>query len=145
MTFTNDLLAGLGALIDAEAGATWRPNGIYPAADPWPIFLTTVPASPDQMLALFPYTVSEDTRVNDVVQGVQIRSRCGRDPRPGNTVNDAIFDALHGREHTAIGGVPVVLTYRNSHAYLGVDSGGRHEWTSNYYLHAARPSPHRLD
>lgn len=145
MSFTGDLLAGIGQLLAEQAGATWKATGSYAASDPWPVVITAVPATPDQVIVLTPYTVSEDDNLNDVVQGVQIRTRGTRDPRPVSDMNDAIFDALHGLTDLVLNGVPVVLVSRNSAAYLGVDDNGRHEHTANYYVMAARPSTHRPD
>lgn len=145
MSFTNDLLAGLAVLLADEAGATWRPTGVYPAGSAWPIFLTVVPAAPDEMIALTAYPVEDNPTVSDVVVGVQLRARGSRDPRPVQDRLDAAYTVLHGRAGTVIGGITVPLIWRQSGAYLGTDGNGRHEHSHNYYLHANRPSVHRPD
>lgn len=147
MSWTRNLLTGIGELLADTAGATWRPDGAYSAGDPWPIVLTVVPPDPDQVITLTAYPVSGDPGLADVVQGVQIRTRGTRDPWPVMDVNDAIFDALHGAEGLVLGGVPVTLAWLPSGGaiYLGPDSNGRHEHTQNVYLHAARPTQHRPD
>jgi len=145
VSWTNRLLAGIGQHLAANAGATWRPTGAYTTADKWPVVITAVPASPDEVIVLTPYSVTDDFGTSDVVQGVQVRTRGTRDPRPVSDRNDAIYDALHGLAHVVLNGVHIVSIERNSAAYLGVDANGRHEYTSNFYVQAARPSTHRTD
>jgi hypothetical protein len=145
VTWTGALLAGIAGRLDAQGVGKWRASGRYQPADVRPIVLTAVPAAPDEMLVLTPYSVDEDALLNDVTQGVQVRTRASRDPRALDALNDAVFDALHGLSGVVLNGVPVVLIYRQSAAYLGVDGNGRHEASQNYYVQAARPSTHRTD
>lgn len=145
MPWTSDLLAGIAQHLAEHAGATYKASGTYSSTDPRPIAFQSIPAKPDEVIALFPYTVEEDAGLNDVIQGVQIRTRGTRSPSTLRDLDDDIFDALHGLRGITLNGVPVVLIYRQSASPLGSDTNGRFESTANYYVQAARPSPHRLD
>ncbi len=83
----------------------------------------------------------EDTGGEDITTGVQVRIRSGRDPRPGADLDDAVFGLLENARGYQLGGVPVVVSWRQSGTPLGQDDQGRAEMTSNYYLRAIRPTP----
>lgn len=143
MGWTADLLVGIAEHLAANAGATWKPSGAYVTSDVRPIIITAVPASPDVVIVLTPYGVTDDPALNDTVQGVQVRTRGTKDPRVVTALDDDVFDALHGLSGVVLNGVHVIQMYRQSAAPLGVDGNGRHEATANYYVQTARPSTHR--
>jgi hypothetical protein len=144
VAFTDDLLSGVSQYLADGGVGTWRPSGAYLATDPDPIVRTSVPASPDRVIVLTPYTVSDDGLMSDSVQGLQVRTRGTKDPRTVEAIDDAVFDRLHGAHGVSLpGGARLVMAERKSGTPLGTDGGGRHQRTSNYHLTVWRPSSHR--
>ncbi|MEU8473762.1 minor capsid protein [Streptomyces hygroscopicus] len=140
MSWTTDLLDGLARFI-AEAGiGVYRPTGVY-TADEVGITITAVPDTPDQIIAITPYPVDDTSGTTDVLLGVQLRFRAGADPRAVIAREDAVYELLHEREHTEIGGIHVEIMWRQSGGWIGADSRGRQEMTANYYVRAIRPAP----
>lgn len=145
MSFTTDLLAGVAQYLEDGAVGTWKATGTYVLADPNPIVIAAVPASPDRVITLTAYSVDDDEQLADSTQGLQVRCRGTSDPRTASDLDDAVFDRLHAAGPLTLGGVPVVGIRRVSSAPLGPDGNGRHEISSNYYITVARPSQHRPD
>jgi hypothetical protein len=106
-----------------------------------------LPADPERAIALAAYPVTDHPMLNDVVVGVQFRIRGTTDPRVSAGVADAVYGELHGLRGPGlqVGGIDVRLVARQSGTQLGPDQTGRDERTENYYIHAARPTPGRLD
>ncbi|MFF5589731.1 minor capsid protein [Streptomyces hygroscopicus] len=140
MSWTRDLLDGLARYV-ADAGiGVYRDTGVY-AADEVGITVTAVPDQPDQIIAITPYPVDDTSGTTDVLLGVQLRFRAGADPRAVLAREDAVYDLLHEREHTEIGGIHIGIMWRQSGGWIGADVRGRQEMTANYYLRAIRPAP----
>lgn len=144
--FQTDVLTGLAETV-AEAGlATWRPTGVYSATET-AIVLGTIPQTPDRVVTLTAYGVSDDPSLSDSVVGVQTRCRWGgQDPRSVNDLDDRLFSLLHGRmAWTLSTGIHVVQCLRASGPLpLGQDENGRWALSSNYYLTVHRPSTYRI-
>jgi len=142
--FSDDLLTGVAAYLASGGVGTWKPSGAYLPADVRPIVITSVPSSPDEVIVLTPYVVSDSYSMSDSVQGLQVRTRGSRDPRTVQDVDDDVFDRLHGAHGVTLpGGLRLVMCERRSGTPLGTDGNGRHERTSNYALTVWRPSSHR--
>lgn len=142
-SFTVDLLEGVAALLAAAGVGTWRANGAYTAAETG-IVIGSVPQAPDRVIVLDSYTVSDDPVGADSTVAIQVRTRtAGRDPRTTSSLDDAVFDVLHGRPAGTIGGYRVTQVWRQSGTTIGPDSNGRHERTSNYYATLGRVTEHR--
>ncbi|MES9554779.1 MULTISPECIES: minor capsid protein [unclassified Streptomyces] len=144
MSYTTDVAEGLAELLDEQGLGTYGPPD-----EPYPtqgtaIVLGVMPAAPDRVLCLTPYSV-EDTGSTDAITAVQVRMRAGRDPRDAYGLADAVCDLLHGREGFHLRGVPVALMWRQSEAQLGLDSNGRMELTANYYARTTRPGPNAYE
>jgi hypothetical protein len=143
--FEVQLLTGIAHLLaDANLG-TWRDTGVYTAAETGIVF-ATVPATPDQVITLTPYGVSDDPTLSDSVIGVQVRTRwAGQDPRPVMDLDGSIFNVLHGLEGvTLTGGVRVVSCFRRiGPISMGIDTNNRWMWSSSYYATVHRPSQNR--
>jgi hypothetical protein len=131
-------------LAAGSLGATWNTSGAYTVLQTG-IVLGNAPQSPDRIITLTAYGVSDSPNLSDSVQGVQIRTRWGgQDPRPVDDLDDAIFNLLHGRTALALTtGVTVVQCLRQSTTTLGQDANGRWMRSSNYYLDVHRPSTYR--
>lgn len=141
---TTSLLTGLAELLADEGVGVWRPTGVYTTGEVG-ITVTAVPDTPDQIIALTPYDVDSTSGTQDLVQGVQMRFRAGPDPRTVIDREDRVFELLHMRAHTRLGGVLVNLMWRQSQAWIGADGRGRQELTANYYLRVSRPAPHLIE
>jgi hypothetical protein len=145
MGYTTDLLTGIAELLDAAGAGTWNPTGVY-AADDTGITLTVIPAQPERIVCLTAYPVDDsEPGSTDVVTGVQVRFRAGRDPRDVEDMADAVYDQLQGLAQQRIGGVPVAQMWRQSSALWGADSNGRWERSDNYYVQASRATAHNTD
>ena len=142
--FESDLLTGVAQLLAAANLGTWRDSGIYTAAETGIVF-DVIPVSPDNIVTLTDYAVSDDPTLSDSVIGVQVRTRLGgQDPRPVKDLDGAIFNVLHGLESvTLTGGVHIVSMVRRSGASLGQDANNRWMRSSNYYATVWRPSANR--
>lgn len=143
MSYTSSLLDGIAGLL-AEAGVgVFRPDGLV-EADETGIFRAVMPDQPDRALGLTAYPV-EDSEHTDAITGVQIRMRAGQAPDAIDDMADAVFEALHNRQHYACGGIHVALSWRQSQAWIGQDAHGRMELTSNYYFRTVRSGAHLID
>jgi hypothetical protein len=58
---------------------------------------------------------------------------------------DAVFNALHNRQHYKADGIHVALSWRESQAWIGQDTHGRMELTANYYFRTTRSGAHLID
>jgi hypothetical protein len=142
VSFTGDLMAGLAQyLADAGVGV-YSPTGAYTASQVG-IVMDVVPASPDRVVVLTPYSPTDSPTEAESEIALQIRVRGDRDPRTAYDLDDRAFEAMQNLPRTVMGGVTVVAAWRTSGAYIGPDTNGRHERTSNYRLPVHRPSPHR--
>lgn len=144
MGFEADLLTGLAQFVAAANIGTWRDNGVYAAGETG-IVLDTIPASPDRIIALSDYVVSDDPSLSDSVIGVQVRTRWGgQDPRPVKDLDGLIFNLLHGLSGiNLVGGVHIVSMFRRSGVSMGQDANNRWGRSSNYYVTVHRPSTNR--
>ena len=145
--FKTDLLTGLAAWLALPANglqATYKTTGAYTALQTG-IVLGELRPAPDRQIALTAYPVTDDPSLSDSVLGVQVISRWGgRDPRPSDDLDDAIFGLLHGRQRLVLStGVTIVQIMRVSGAPLGWDENQRCSVSSNYYVTAHRPSTNR--
>ena len=143
--FTSDLLSGLATHIAAGGiGATYRTSGSYSPLET-AVVLGSLPQSPDRVICLTAYGVSDSPNLSDSVLGVQVRCRAeGADKRQVDDIADAVFSLLHGRTGLVLStGITVVQALRQSAASLGQDEGRRWSTTANYYLTAHRPSTYR--
>lgn len=138
-----DLLVGVAELLAAEDVGIYSPTGALPAAGTG-IVLGRMPDGPDRVLGLTPYPVADDDST-DSVTGIQVRMRAGADPLAVVQLANDVFSALHNRLGWDARGVRVEISWRNSQAWIGQDSRGRLELTSNFYFRTVRPGAHLND
>lgn len=143
MSYTSSLLDGIADLLDEAGVGVFRPDAVVSDPDTG-IFRGVMPDTPERALGLTAYPV-EDTDLTDAITGVQIRMRAGRDPDAIDDLADAVFAALHNRQHYELGGIHVALSWRQSQAWIGQDAHGRMELTSNFYFRTVRSGPHLID
>lgn len=144
MSFTGDVLKGLAAYLAAGGVGTYLESGAYPANTDTPIFLGDMPGTPDRLIVLTAYPVDDDPSLSDSTVGIQVRTR-GAAGSAGSvdSLDDAVFDRLHGARGITAGDVRIVQVLRRSGAPMGIDGNRRHGRTSNFYVTTWRPSQHR--
>ncbi len=142
--FETDLLTGLAELLVGAGIGAWNPTGAYAATDTGIVF-NVIPQSPDTIITLSDYAVSDDPTLSDSVVGVQVRTRCGgQDPRPVMDLDGSIFSALHGLQGVTLStGVHLVSLVRRSGVPLGQDANNRWMRSANFYATVWRPSTNR--
>lgn len=137
--WTTRLLTGCAEHLASHGVGVWRPTGVYTAGETGITILVT-PASPDRIITLSPYDVTTNPGGSDVIQGLQVRVRAGRDPREALDLADHVRRVWHGQGGLDWSGIHVAYLWRVSQLPLGPDANGRHEISGNYYLRAAHPS-----
>lgn len=142
MGWTADLVEGVGQHLAANNLGVWRTTGPYTATEIG-IAVGAAPQTPDRIITLTGYTVSDEVELPLSVIGVQVRTRGTTDPRSADNLADPVFDLLHNASRLTLGGVYVSLIQRRSSAPMGRDANGRWERSDNYYLTCQRPSAHR--
>lgn len=143
---TAALLAGLGGLINTAGFAVYDPDRTWSDADTAvPVFPGALPDSPSKVIGMMPYTLRDDPRLNDSLLSVQFRIRGDADQATVLTLNDALFDLFQGLHDVTVGGVPVVLMWRQNSLPGGRDQNDRYEHTASYYLQVAWPTSQRTD
>jgi hypothetical protein len=83
--------------------------------------------------------------MTDSLMAVQFRLRGDEDPASVQDVNDALFSLLQGMHDTTVGGVPLVLFWRQSSLPGPADENRRSQMTSNWYAQVALTSAYRTD
>lgn len=141
--YTNSLLDGIAGLLEVAGIGLFRPDQVIEDPDTG-IFRGVVPDTPERAIGITAYPV-EDTDLTDAITGVQFRMRAGRAPDAIDDMADAVFDALHNRRHYVVNGVSIVLSWRQSQAWIGQDAHGRMELTSNFYFRTDRPGTYLID
>ena len=141
--YTSSLLDGIaGLLAEADIGV-FTPDTVIENPETG-IFRGVMPDQPDRAIALTAYPV-EDTDQPNAITGVQIRMRAGRDPDAIDDMADAVKDLLHNRRYYDCGSVRVVLSWRQSQAWIGQDAHGRMELTANFYFRTVRSGTYLID
>lgn len=129
--------AGFGQVLAANSLGVWGSNAT--------IVDGGLPSSPEDVLALASYSISDDPTNSDSVIGLQVTARAaGADPRPTSRKTAGVYDVLHGMTNVVLpGGVYVVQCYRQSWTSIGQDDNSRWRETSNFYVTVHRPSKYR--
>lgn len=138
MGIQNDLLNGIAGLIQSAGIATFNTTGSYQAADT-AIFFKAVNPTPDRIVTLTAYQVSDQPAQAESKFGVQVRMRGTQDPRDVDELGDAIFVLLHGLTNTTFGSVTVEQCLRQSSITLGQDTSKRWERADAFYIDVALP------
>lgn len=140
----SDLAAGAAQRLAGKGIGSWSPDGAYTASQVGHMIGVELEA-PDQIISSSPYVVSDETQLADSVVGLHILLRGDRDPRTVLDRAAAIFDELHGLERVELGGVYVVLMWRQADRPLRPDTNQRTRHLSTYYARVAWPTQHRTD
>ncbi|AYQ99472.1 tail terminator [Microbacterium phage Johann] len=139
MSFTENLVNGLGAYLGDLPLFTWRQSGNYQPGE-WGLFAMTAPQN-TRAVVIRPFDTQDDPSLSDSVVSVQFEFRGSK----AEVVQgiDAVFDALHGFWGGKIGGVKVQTVLHTPGSPLTVDEAGNYRHTDNYDLKVHRPSTHR--
>lgn len=78
---------------------------------------------------------------SEVVAVLQVRAKGTADPRTTFRLAEIARDAFHLQDRYTLGPARVARSWRQSHGTIGLDSRGRVETSSNFYMHTARPTP----
>jgi hypothetical protein len=134
----NDLLDGIALLIASHGTAVYNQSGVYQPTDT-AIFFKVVNPTPDRIVVLTAYQVSDDPSLPMSRLGVQVRVRGTQDPRDVDELGDAIFGYLHGLINTDFNSVHADQVLRQSSITLGQDDAKRWERADAYYIDLGTP------
>lgn len=142
MRFTTQLLTGLAELLAAAGVGEWAPGSQRTGTPvPW-ITLSNMPETPDVVICLTAYNAGQDGATTDTIPSIQVRTRGDRMPGTSVDLQDAVYDALHGRRRTQLGTVPnqvlIAQCLRRNVGQLGPDALSRWEWVSTYDVYVNR-------
>lgn len=139
MSYNADLLGGYAQLLDDNGIAVYLTSGAYsPAAVA--VFIGITPDKPDRSVTLMTYPVDAND-LGNTTTGLQVKTRGLRNPNEVTELADSIYDLLHNKQHYAVGGVHVELSWHQSGAWMGQDDQQRIERVDNFYLRAERVAP----
>lgn len=139
MSFTEDLLNGLGAYLAEDELLHFRVSGNYLPTE-WGIYPIIAPAN-TRCIVLRPYYSSSEFALSDTIVSIQIEYRGGK--AEVIRAMDAVFDRLQGFTSGKIGSVDVQTISHTPGTFLGLDEAGNYRHTDNYDLAVHRPSTHR--
>lgn len=145
---TTALLAGIAGLLNAAGVGVYDEARTWTNADTaWGVALgPDVPEDPPRAVVLSAYTPApDDPRSSDSLVAVQIRLRGDETSASVRDKNDEIFALLQGMHDTTVGGVPLVLLWRQSSLPGPADDNRRAQHSSNWYARIAQPSTYRTD
>lgn len=134
----NDLLDGIAQLIQGAGLATYSTSGVYTAGQTG-IFFKAVNPTPDRIVGLTAYGVTDNPSMPTATLGVQVRVRGTQDPRDVDELGDAIYNLIHGLVHVQFGSVQVDQILRVSSITLGQDLSKRWERADGYYVDVGVP------
>lgn len=137
-TYTTDLVAGVADELARAGVGLWHPDGAPYPVDSTGITDSAMPDSPNRIVCLTAYALTNDPDLNDALTGLQVRCRgANADPRDANNLADRVFGVLQGLRNRTYGTAYVVSLARQSSAPLGQDTSRRWERSDNYHATAA--------
>jgi hypothetical protein len=148
MSTTRDFLAGIASLIHETGIGVYDPDRTWTNADTaWAVALgPSVPEDPPKAIVLSAYSPApDDPKMTDSLLAVQMRLRGDEDPGSVQDVNDALFTRFQGMHDTTVGGVALVLLWRQSSLPAPADENHRQQYSSNWYAQIAQTSNYRTD
>lgn len=140
----SQLMTGAAALLAAANVGTYRDDGTAYGSDETAIVLGELPPTPDRVIGLTTYPVSDDPALSDSVVGLQVVTRTTGSVLDLADLTGAVFDQLHGLRDTRLSsGLWVVQLLRRSGTPLGLDENRRWRHSQNFYATIHAPSAHR--
>jgi hypothetical protein len=134
----NDLLDGIAKFIQSAGLATYNTNGVYQATDTG-IYVKAVNPSPDRIITMTAYQVSDDPTMPEARLGVQLRFRGLQDPRDVDELGDSVYGILQGLTGVQFNSVFAEQILRQSSITLGQDAAKRWERADAYYIDTGLP------
>jgi hypothetical protein len=136
-----DWVDGVLQHLDAAGLIDYDPDGVAGNA-----FSDTLPATPNEAIALTPYGGSEpDSKLPYDAPNLQVRTRAEADPRVARARAWAIYSELNGLASMALpdGTWLVLCTANHTPQTMGQDTLGRPEYVVNFALELYAPSANR--
>lgn len=134
----NDLLDGIAQLIAGADIATYSTSGVYTPSQTG-VFFKIVNPTPDRMVTLTGYVVTDDPSLPVSRMGVQVRFRGTQDPRDVDELGDSVAAVLHGLVNVQFGSVFANQVLRQGSITLGQDVSKRWERADTYYVDLSVP------
>lgn len=131
MTTISDLVTGLAQWLDNEGLADYKHSEPYGPADR-AVTIKTLPSSPDNALAIFPYGVTDARVLPNLEVRVQLRFRSAGSRLSVDQWADAVAAKLHWAHHLKLGDITVQRAERTIIAPFGPDDNGREERADSY-------------
>lgn len=130
----SDLANGIATMIDAAGLATYRPTGVYQAAETG-IFHKVLPDKPDRCVVLTAIPMTDSITEPLGLVMLQVRTRgLPNQPLDVDDLADPIFTLLHGQTNLTFGSVHVIQMYRTTSISNGQDDSKRWERIDQFYL-----------
>lgn len=145
MGLTADLLDGFAGALTAAGVATYRTDGSAYLSSETAVTFSLLPQTPDRVLCLTDYPVSDDPKLPMSIVGVQVRLRgIPSSPRDIQSLRDAVYVAMQGLTDQVWGSVHMVQVLRQSSIPMGQDDTLRFEYAENYHVYLDLPvTPNR--
>lgn len=141
MSTTSDLLYGVAQFL-ADAGvATYRADGSKYQTGETGVVFALMPQTPDRVVCLTDYTLSDDAANPWSQARIQVRTRgLPDDPMDVRALRDDVYDTLQSAADLTFGSVTVAQILRVSSIPLGVDTNNRFELADNYNFDLQLPA-----
>ena len=140
MSYTVDVFDGLAQLIANAGIGTYHADGSAYASTETGIVYKAILPSPDRLITITPYVLTDDPSQPLGRLGAQIRVRGTTDPRTCDQSADDIFTLLHGLINTQLGSVHAVQILRTSSVSMGQDDLKRWDRADGYTIDADFPA-----
>ena len=147
MGFTQLLLDGLAAYLDARGVGVWSPAAPYPPGVVG-IVVGDLQQAPDRQIAMRLYgRTPHPEGLSDVTMRVQLRVRgAPGDVHGADAIADAAQDVLDNAQRLFLpNGVPVVQIVQSVSAPIGTDTAGRYERADSYAIDTQHETALRFD
>ena len=136
--YESDLLKGVAQTLHDASVAVYRPASAYQAGER-AITFGTMPDSPDSVLTLATYPLTDEPREALSKVGVQVRSRAAS-YLTAQDLNTLIFATLHGLANLDFGTCHLVQLLRATSIPMGTDAANRWEYSANFYADINPPT-----
>lgn len=135
----NDLVDGIATLIAKAGIAVYSTTGTYTAGQTG-IFFKIVNPTPDRIVTLTAYLITDNLSVPLARYGVQVRCRGLQDPRDVDELGDSISQLLHGLTNVTFGTAHIIQAFRQSSVTLGQDASKRWDRADAFYIDVDVPA-----
>lgn len=140
MGYTVDVFDGVATLLAGAGIGTYHPDGsAYTDGQTGIVYKAMLP-TPDRLIVLTPYTLTDEPEDNLSQLGLQVRCRGTQDPRDVDNLADSAFELLHNLKDVWFGSVHVIQLLRKTSVSMGQDDLKRWDRADGYYLDVDMPA-----